>query len=165
MRDLSFDVPAGQSVAMVGSNGAGKSTVLRLLLRLADPREGEVRIDDRDIRDVTVRSLRSRMSVVFQESVLFGLTLRENLSLGRPSSSDEAIYEVLERVRADDLIRKLPDGLDTVVRRRGGHFSGGELQRLSIARAILADGDVWLLDEPTSGLDVESVDAHRFREL
>ncbi|MFN2566084.1 MAG: ABC transporter ATP-binding protein [Gemmatimonadaceae bacterium] len=149
----SFHVPAGTRVAVVGPNGAGKSTALRLVLRLADPYEGAVRLDGRDVREYTVASLRSQLSVVFQDSVLPGLTVRESIALGAPQASDEAIREVAARAKAHDFVERLPQGYDTPLRRNGGLLSGGERQRLAIARALLRDGRVWLLDEPTTGLD------------
>lgn len=157
LRRLDLEVPAGDRVAVVGANGAGKSTLLRLMLRLADPARGAISIDGHDLRSLAISSLRSRMSVVFQGSVLFGLTVRENLTMGNPIPPSEAqIVEALESVDALNLIANLPEGLDTVIKKRGGRFSVGERQRLAIARAILKDGDVWLLDEPLAGLDVEA---------
>jgi len=154
---LDLEVPAGDRVAVVGANGSGKSTLLRLLLRLADPARGEISIDGHDLRSLSISSLRSRMSVVFQGSVLFGLTIRENLTLGNPNPPSETdLLEALESVDALELVQGLSGGLDTVIKKRGGHFSVGERQRLAIARALLTDGDVWLLDEPLTGLDVEA---------
>ena len=157
LRRLNLEVPSGERVAVVGPNGSGKSTLLRLMLRLADPVRGEISIDGHDLRALSIASLRSRVSVVFQNSVLFGLTVRENLTLGNPDPRSEAeLLRALESVQALDLVERLSGGLDTVIKKRGGHLSVGERQRLVIARAILTDGDVWLLDEPLTGLDVEA---------
>ena len=157
LRRLEFEVPAGDRVAVVGANGSGKSTLLRLLLRLADPARGEISIDGHDLRSLSISSFRSRMSVVFQGSVLFGLTIRENLSLGNENPPSEAeLLAALDSVDALDFVERLSGGLDTVIKKRGDHFSVGERQRLAIARAILTDGDIWLLDEPLAGLDVEA---------
>ncbi|HSM59927.1 MAG TPA: ABC transporter ATP-binding protein [Longimicrobiales bacterium] len=159
LRDVDVCVEPGQRVAVVGLNGSGKSTLLRLVLRLADPTDGSVVLDGRDVRTCSRASLRSRMSVVFQGSVLFGLTVRENLTLVRPDASAADVDDALARTGAADVVARLPDGLDSVVRKRGGLLSVGERQRLALARALLADGDVWLLDEPTTGLDVAGTES------
>lgn len=159
LRKLDLVFPAGERVAVVGSNGSGKSTLLRLILRLADPARGSVSIDGNDLRTLAIASLRSRTSVVFQGSVLFGLTIRENLTLGNPQATEADLRRVLEDVHALELVENLSSGLDTVVKRRGRNLSVGERQRLAIARALLTDGDIWLLDEPTAGLDVEASQA------
>ena len=151
--DVWAAIPSGMRVAVVGGNGAGKSTLLRLALRLGDPDGGRVLVDGRDVRDYAVASLRAQYSVVFQESVLFGLSVRDNISLGSPSASDDAVARAVRRAEAHELIDRLPNKYETVVRRRGGLFSPGERQRLAIARALLRDGRVWLLDEPTTALD------------
>lgn len=151
---LSCRLPAGRRTAIVGPNGAGKSTLLRLALRLADPKRGRVLVDGTDVRTWTVGSLRQQMSVVFQDSALTGLTVREALACGVAGADDGAIAAAAAAARADALIARLPRGLDTPLRRRGNLFSGGERQRLALARALLRDGAVWLLDEPTTGLDL-----------
>lgn len=153
LRDMTCEIPAGRRVAIVGANGAGKSTLLRLALRLADPEPGQVLLDGRDLREYTVESVRRQMSVVFQDSVLSGLTVRENIAFGAPDVGLEAIQSAATAARAHTLIEELPQGYDTPVRRGGDLFSGGERQRLAIARAVLHDGRLWLLDEPTAGLD------------
>ena len=156
MQDFSLRIPAGRRVAVLGGNGAGKSTLLRLVLRLADPESGKLRLDGHDLRNCTLDSLRSRMSVVFQGSVLAGLTVGENIAFGTPGATADAVARAAAAAHADGLIAQLPDGYDTAVRRGGDLFSGGERQRLAIARAILRDGRLWLLDEPTNGLDPAS---------
>jgi ATP-binding cassette subfamily B protein len=153
LKDVSLRVRPGERVAILGPNGAGKSTLLRLVLRLADPKRGVIRLDGRDVRDYTVASLREQMSVVFQDSVFFNLTVRENIALGRPDATLEEIEEAARRSRAADLVERLKHGYDTRVRQRGRLFSVGERQRIAVARAVLRDGSVWLLDEPTTGLD------------
>jgi ATP-binding cassette subfamily B protein len=150
---VSWDLPAGRRVAIVGPNGAGKSTLLSLVLRLADPVRGRVLLDGRDLREFTLDSVRSQVSVVFQDTVLTGLSVAENIALGVPGADRDAVEVAATAARADALIRRLPQGYDTVVRRGGRLFSGGELQRLALARALLRRGRVWLLDEPTTGLD------------
>ena len=151
--DVWAAVPAGTRVAVVGGNGAGKSSLLRLALRLADPVNGRVLVDGVDARAYAVASLRAQYSVVFQDSVLFGLSVRDNIALGRTGATDEMVARAAGRAEAAALIDRLPEKYETVVRRRGGLFSPGERQRLAIARAMLRDGRIWLLDEPTTGLD------------
>jgi ABC-type multidrug transport system fused ATPase/permease subunit len=146
-------IGAGERVAVVGPNGAGKSTLLRLVLRLGDPTTGGVRLDGRDLREYTLASLRRQISVVFQDSVLFGLSVSENIALGNEAATPEQVRAAARRACLDTLVGRLPDGYETRVRHRGGLFSGGERQRMALARALLRDGRVWLLDEPTSGLD------------
>lgn len=151
--DMSCLLPAGKRIAIVGPNGAGKSTLLRLALRLADPAAGRVLLDGRDLREYTVESLRKQMSVVFQDSVLGGLSVRENIAFGLSRASDQSVQSAATVARAHHFIQALPQGYETKVRRGGDLFSGGERQRLAVARAILRGGRIWLLDEPTAGLD------------
>jgi ATP-binding cassette subfamily B protein len=146
-------IRAGERVAVVGPNGAGKSTLLRLVLRLGDPTTGGVRLDGRDLREYTLASLRRQIGVVFQDSVLFGLSVGENIALGNEAATPEQVRAAARRACLDTLVGRLPEGYDTRVRRRGGLFSGGERQRMALARALLRDGRIWLLDEPTGGLD------------
>ena len=159
LRDVSLDIPRGRRVAVIGPNGAGKSTLLRAVLRLTRPKSGRILLDGHPIERYTVASLRHRMSVVFQGSVFFGFTIRENLRLGRPDATDDEICGALDRVGALTLVSRLPDGLDTVVHKGGALLSAGQRQRLAVARALLTDGDVWLLDEPTTSLDAEGSEA------
>lgn len=153
LEDLSARIAAGQRVAVVGGNGSGKSTLLRTVLRLAEPTSGQVLIDGANATTIDAGSLRAQASVVFQDSLLFGLTVRENLLLGRPTASESALRAAADAACASAFIERMPDGFDTPIRRRGTLLSPGERQRLAIARALLRDGRLWLLDEPTSGLD------------
>ncbi len=153
LREATLSVAAGERLAILGPNGAGKSTLLRLALRLADPTEGHVLLDGRDVREYTIASLRRQVSVVFQDSVFFGLSVRDNIALGGESGSLDAVREAARRACIADFIEHLPEGFDTRVRRRGGLLSGGERQRIALARALLRDGRLWLLDEPTTGID------------
>jgi ATP-binding cassette subfamily B protein/subfamily B ATP-binding cassette protein MsbA len=150
---VSFQVEPGGVLALVGRTGSGKSTTASLLLRFYDPDQGRVLIDDHDLRDLGLAWLRSRVSIVFQEPFLFSATIRENIALGRPGASDEAIELACRRAQADEFIRRLPQGYDTPLGERGVNLSGGQRQRLSIARAFLKDAPLLILDEPTSALD------------
>jgi ATP-binding cassette subfamily B protein len=143
----------GHRVAVVGGNGAGKSTLLALVLRLADPTRGRILLDDRDLREYTLESLRAQMSVVFQDGVLTGVSVRDNIALGVPGATDAQVRAAAESAGAAPLIAALPLGYDTIVRRGGDLLSGGERQRIALARAFLRNGRIWLLDEPTTGLD------------
>lgn len=157
--DVTLAVAPGERVAVLGRNGAGKSTLLRLVLGLALPEEGRVTIDGMDIRELDPASLRAQLSVVFQESPLFGLTIRENILVGRPGASESAMVAAAEAAHVSRLIEALPSGYDTPIRRRGALLSTGERQRIALARALLRDGRIWLLDEPTAGLDRKTADA------
>ena len=150
---LSFEVPAGKMVAIVGPSGAGKSTVSRILLRFYDVAGGRVTIDGQDIRDVTQRSLRAAMGVVPQDTVLFNDTILYNIRYGRPQASDEEVYEAAGMAQIDTFIKALPDGYRTMVGERGLKLSGGEKQRVAIARTILKGPPILILDEATSALD------------
>ncbi len=156
LHDLSFDVKPGQMVALVGSSGAGKSTISNLIPRLYDATEGAVRIGDVDVRDLSFADIKRAVGVVTQDGHMFHDTLRENLRLARPDATDEELWQVLERVNIARLIRELPKGLDTVVGERGYRFSGGERQRLAIARLLLGQPRIVILDEATAHLDSTS---------
>jgi len=151
--DLSLVAKQGQTIALVGSTGSGKSTTLGLLHRAFDPQSGAIRIDGKDIRDFTLQSLRRNIAVVFQEPMLFARTIRENLEVGRSGASNEEMMAALERAQALEFIERQSNGLDTIVGERGRSLSGGERQRLSIARALLKDPPILILDEATSALD------------
>ncbi|SDK45781.1 ABC transporter ATP-binding protein [Natronorubrum texcoconense] len=154
--DVSFDVDGGETVALVGPTGAGKSTVLKLLLRLYDVDDGAIRIDGQDVREVSLPSLRQSMGYVGQESFLFYGTVEENITYGTFDASREEIVEAAKSAEAHDFIRNLPDGYDTMVGERGVKLSGGQRQRVAIARAVLKDPDILVLDEATSDVDTET---------
>ena len=153
---VDFDIPAGAYVGLAGPSGAGKSTLLRLLFRFFDPDEGRVLIDGQDIAGVTQASLRRNLGLVPQEVVLFNDTLRENILYGRPDADEAALMEAVERARLSAFVDTLPRGLDTRVGERGVKLSGGEKQRVGVARAILKDPPILILDEATSALDSET---------
>jgi len=141
------------SVALVGTTGAGKSTAMNLLQRLWDPSSGSVSIDGQDLRDVTLESLRRAIGVVFQESMLFNRTIRDNLRMGRPDATDEELERACRLADAHDFISRQPQGYGTMIGERGSTLSGGQRQRLAIARALLKDPPILILDEATSALD------------
>jgi ATP-binding cassette subfamily B protein len=151
--DVSFNVRPGETVALVGATGSGKSTTLGLLHRAFDPQSGRILVDGRDIRDVSLASLRRNIGVVFQEPMLFAREIEDNLRVGKPDATREEIMAVLERAQALEFIGRLPEGIDTMVGERGRSLSGGERQRISIARALLKDPPILILDEATSALD------------
>ena len=151
--DLSISVESGETVALVGATGSGKSTTLGLLHRSFDPQSGRILIDGRDIKDVTLLSLRRNIGVVFQEPMLFARSIRENLLTGKPDASEEELQAAIRRAQATEFIARQPEGLDTIIGERGRTLSGGERQRLSIARALLKNPPILILDEATSALD------------
>ena len=156
LRDVDLVVRAGQTVALVGPTGAGKSTLLALIPRLYDPIRGGVLIDGQDIRRFTLKSLRDQISIVPQEGMLFAASIRENIAYGRPDASDEEIEAAARAALIHDFIGTLPEGYETILGERGVTMSGGQRQRLAIARAIVRDAPIILLDEPTTGLDSNS---------
>src|SRR4029450_9410220 len=156
LRDISLEVPAGTRTAIVGETGSGKTTLGYLAARLYDPAEGRVVIDGIDIRELTFSSLAEVVGVVSQETYLFHASVRENLRFARPGASDEEIEDAARAAQIHDTIAALPDGYDTVVGERGFRFSGGEKQRIAIARTILRNPPVLVLDEATSALDNET---------
>lgn len=153
LHGVSFRAEPGQTVALVGSSGAGKSTVAQLLPRLYDVDEGAVRVGGVDVRDLTASSLRATLGMVTQDGHLFHDSVRANLLLAQPAATEDELWDALRRSRLDDLVRSLPDGLDTVVGERGYRLSGGERQRMTIARLLLARQRVVILDEATAHLD------------
>jgi len=154
--DVNFTVPTGHSLAIVGRSGSGKSTLLSLLLRLYDPIEGEITVDGRDLRSVTLESLHAQFGVVFQESFLFDRTIRENIRMGRLEASDAEIEHAARAAQIHDVITRLPNGYDTRVGDRGGRLSAGEKQRVALARALVRNPSMLVLDEATSALDPAS---------
>jgi ATP-binding cassette subfamily B protein len=166
---LCLRVRGGELIALVGENGAGKSTLVKLLLRFYDPDQGSVRVGGVDLKDLDPEALRSRIGVLFQDYASYELTVRENVVMGRPDVKvdDERVMEALQDARSEWLVKKMPNGLDSKVGRlfEGGHdLSGGEWQRLALARLMYRDADIWILDEPTSSLDPEA-EAGIFAEL
>lgn len=152
----SLHVPAGQTVALVGRTGAGKSTIAKLIARFYDPTSGQVLLDGIDLRDLSSHDLRRAVVMVTQEAYLFSGTVRDNIALGRPDATDEEIRAAASAVGADEFIRAMPAGYDTDVNRRGGRVSAGQRQLISFARAFLANPGVLILDEATSSLDLPS---------
>ena len=153
LHGVSFHAEPGQMIALVGSSGAGKSTIASLLPRLYDVDSGAVRVAGLDVREVTSSSLRRTVGMVTQDGHLFHDTIRSNLTFARPEVTDELVWDALRRARLEELVRSLPDGLDTVIGDRGYRLSGGERQRLTIARLLIAEPSVVVLDEATSALD------------
>jgi ATP-binding cassette, subfamily B, bacterial len=156
IREVSLEARPGEVVAIVGPTGAGKTTLVNLLLRFFDPWGGRVLVDGRDVRSLRIRSLRGQVAIVLQEPFIFGLTVAENIAYGKPDAGRDEIVAAAVAANADRFIRGLPHGYDSVVGERGATLSGGEKQRLSIARALLKDAPILILDEPTSALDARA---------
>jgi ATP-binding cassette subfamily B protein len=156
LQDICLDVQPGETVALVGASGAGKTTLASLLLRFYDPSSGTVCLDGHDLKTLTIASLRQQIALVLQDPVLFGTTIRENIAYGRPGATDEEIHAAARAAGAHDFILALPHGYETSIGERGVMLSGGQRQRLSIARAFLKDAPILILDEPTSALDAET---------
>jgi subfamily B ATP-binding cassette protein MsbA len=153
LNSVSFKIPAGQRIALVGHSGGGKSTIMNMILRFYDPQNGEIKLDGHDIRNLTVKSLRSSMSVVNQEVMLFDDTVMENIRYGKEDATEEQIIQAAKLAEADEFICELPQKYHSQVGQNGIRLSGGQRQRIAIARAILYDAPILLLDEATSALD------------
>ena len=161
MDDVSFTIEPGQTVALVGRNGAGKSTVVKLLGRLYDPDEGQILIDGRDVREYDPVALRREFGVMFQDYAAYQVSAGENIGVGNVDRAEhiDAITEAAERAGADDVVAKLPEGYETTLGKwfEGGHqLSGGEWQKIALARAFMRDAQVLILDEPTAALDAQA---------
>jgi subfamily B ATP-binding cassette protein MsbA len=156
LKDFSLHVPKGKTVALVGQSGSGKSTIANLLTRFYDVNQGKITIDNVDIKDIDLHSLRSLMGLVTQDSILFNDTIKANISLGKIDATDEEVIAALEIANAYEFVKELPDGIYTNIGDSGNKLSGGQKQRLSIARAVLKNPPIMILDEATSALDTES---------
>jgi ATP-binding cassette subfamily B protein len=156
LRNISLDANPGETIALVGMTGAGKSTLVSLVPRFADPWEGKVLVDGQDLRDVRLKSLRQQIAIVLQESFLFPITVAENIAYGMPHATQEQIEQAARAANAHDFISRMPQSYHTIIGERGGTLSGGERQRISIARALLKDAPILILDEPTSALDAQT---------
>jgi len=156
LRGIDLDIPAGTVTALVGPSGAGKTTLVDLLGRFYDVEEGQISVDDVDLRDIRIEDLRGSLGIVSQETVLFHDTVRSNIAYGQPEATDEQVEAAARAANAHAFIRALPDGYDTVVGERGAELSGGQRQRIAIARALLRDPPILIFDEATSALDTES---------
>ncbi len=156
LHSIDLDVAAGEVVALVGPSGAGKSSLIQLIPRFYDPESGSLRVDGRDLREVQIRSLRSQIGIVAQETLLFSGTARDNLLYGRPDATEAQMLAAARAAHAHDFLSEFPEGYDTILGERGARLSGGQRQRLAIARAFLCDPRILILDEATSALDSES---------
>src|SRR5436309_1863272 len=167
LRNLDLDIKPNQIVGLVGGTGAGKSTLLSLVPRFYDRIAGSITLDGRDLRDITKKTLRAQVAIVLQDTLLFSTTVRENIAYGRPEATEEEIVAAACRAQADEFIREMPQGYDSLVGERGGHLSVGQRQRIGIARAFLKNAPILLLDEPTSALDpkTESAIMETIKEL
>jgi len=164
LSNLSFTVKPGRTLAIVGASGSGKSTVLRLLFRFYDPTAGAIRIDGQDLRDIELNSVRKQLGVVPQDVVLFNESIRFNIAYGRPGATDEEVERAAKQARIHEAVLRMPAGYDTLVGERGLKLSGGEKQRLAIARALIHDAPILLCDEATSAVDTVT-EAEVFSEL
>ena len=156
IRDITFKVSEGETVAIVGPSGSGKTTIASLIARFWDIDEGEILMGGKDIREIALSSLLEQISMVFQNVYLFKDTIYNNISMGRPAATKEEVYEAAKKARCYDFIMALPDGFDTVVGEGGASLSGGEKQRISIARCILKDSPIVILDEATASIDADN---------
>jgi len=167
LRDVNLRIEPNQIVGLAGGTGAGKSTLLSLVPRFYDPTSGSITLDGRHVRQITKKSLRAQIAIVLQDTLLFSTTVRENIGYGRPDATEDEIIEAARRAQADEFIRQMPQGYDSLVGERGGHLSVGQRQRIGIARAFLKNAPILLLDEPTSALDptTESAIMDTIKEL
>ena len=156
LRNISFEVPSGARVGIVGMTGSGKTTLINLLMRFYDPARGQVLLDGRDLREYRIADLRRQFAVVLQEPVLFGASIAENIAYGKPDATDEQIVAAARAASSHEFIMNLPDGYDTQAGERGVMLSGGERQRISLARAFLRNSPILVLDEPTSSVDMQT---------
>lgn len=167
LREIDLLIEPNQIVGLAGGTGAGKSTLLSLVPRFYDPTKGSITLDGCDIRQIIKKTLRAQIAIVLQDTLLFSTTVRENIAYGRPDATEEEIIEAARRAQADEFIREMPQGYDSLVGERGGHLSVGQRQRIGIARAFLKNAPILLLDEPTSALDpaTESAIMETIKEL
>jgi ABC-type multidrug transport system fused ATPase/permease subunit len=156
LRDISLEVSAGRKIALVGYSGAGKSTVVQLLMRYYQPQGGRISVDGQNIQTLDITAYRQNIAVVPQEVMLFGGTIRENIAYGKPNATEQEIMEAARKANALEFILSFPEQMETIVGERGIKLSGGQRQRIAIARAILKDPKILILDEATSSLDAES---------
>ena len=156
LKEINLKVPHGKTTALVGPSGSGKSSILNLIPRFYDPDTGSVKIDNQDIKELSIASVRSSIALVSQEPILFDMSIHDNILYGKPDSSDDEVIKAAKAAAADDFINELPDKYKTLVGEKGYSLSGGQKQRISIARAFLKDAPILLLDEATSSLDTES---------
>lgn len=156
LENVSFDIKPGETIALVGPTGAGKTTIVNLISRFYDIKGGSIKIDGKDIRDVTLHSLRSQMGIMTQDTYLFSGTIRENIRYGKLEATDEEVYAAAKAVHADEFITKLADGYDTVLTERGGGLSNGQKQLVAFARAMISNPKVLILDEATSSIDTKT---------
>jgi ATP-binding cassette subfamily B multidrug efflux pump len=156
LSNLAFTAKPGQTVALLGSTGSGKSTVINLIPRFYDVSDGQITVDDHDVRDVTIESLRKHIGIVLQETTLFSGTIRDNIAFGRPDATDDEVFAAAKAAAAHDFITQFPDGYDTPVGERGSTLSGGQKQRVAIARALLMDPHILILDDSTSSVDLNT---------
>ena len=156
LKDLNLTVAKNETLAIVGNSGGGKSTLVNLIPRFYDIKSGSIKFDDIDIRDYTIESLRQNISMVFQDNFLYSGTIRENIMMGNFNASEDELSQAIESAHLQDMIKELPEGLDTMLGERGLTLSGGQRQRVAIARAMLRNAPIVILDEATSALDNES---------